>query len=514
MADLPKIGLVERRAVRIDVPAHWLDHHFQGRPVLPAVEAMQLLAFWVRDVRPSVHVRSIRSARFEKFLELPHAGASIEAFCDMTDLPDGAVQAALLTRGKTGPAGITRTRTHAQVTFAPAPLSIPAIALDMAAALTGSCFRVAPEHLYASLVPLGPAYRNISRPVHLSRDGALALLRDPGLPDPQTDRPLGSPFIADAALHAACVWSQRFAGVVAFPVGIQTRQIVDPVRPGETYIGRVFPLRSNDKALVFDIWILDARGRLCELLKGVRMRDVSGGGLRPAQWISATSADRHDVFTGSKDQTTMILIERDTVMPFADRCLTHREALRLEKMGPGRRNAFMAARLACKRLSRLVSGNTADTPARAIETLAEDGIRSICLTGTGHPPLDCSLAHDRRFAVAAAGPSIGVDVERPNARLNQAVHLFTSANERTLMRAVALDPHQSAVRIWSIKESVAKALNIPLADAWHRTEVIGIGVEQSALRIDAGAQVEAYHREVDGHVVTWVCAVPVSMPFI
>jgi hypothetical protein len=418
MADISKIGSAEeRQEVRIEVPVHWADHRFMDRAVLPAVEAMQLLAFWTRRFRPAVHLHSIRHAAFDKFLEMPPTGAAIQAFCDLTDLPGGAVQACLVTRGRTGSAAITRTRIHARVVFQPAPLSVPQVALDLAAALAGSCFNVEPERLYEALVPFGPCYRNIAKSVRLTREGALAWIHAPEYPDPQTDLPLGSPFVADAAFHAACVWSQRFDGIIAFPVGIAERRIVNPTLAGETYIARVFPLGREEEGLLFDIWILDQGGGLRELLEGVRMRDVSGGRMRPPAWIGAKPADQVDPGSGRKAGAVMTLIERDTLMPFAGRCLTDSESRRLADMGPGRRNAFTAARLACKRLSRQIGGKDATGPAHQIETIAPDGIHPICSSGE-KDPFYCSVAHDKRFAVAAtAEMPVGVDVERPMARL-------------------------------------------------------------------------------------------------
>lgn len=502
MADLPDIETVDRNPVHIEVPAHWADHRFMGKAVLPAVEAMQLLAFWTARLRPGTDCRCIGEARFDKFLELPPAGEVIAAFCDLADLPDGAVQAALVTRRKAGSAAITRTITHARLVFEPLRPLGAQTPLDMSAALAGPCFRVAPQPLYEHLVPFGAGYRNISRPLLLTREGALAVIRAPEVIDRQTDRPLGSPFAADAALHAACVWGQRFTGRVAFPVGIDERRIVNPTRCGETYIGRVFPVRTEQQGvLVFDILILDPNGGLCEQINGVRMRDVSGGRLKPPEWIATGLAEPLSA-TGC---LAMALIERDTLMPFADQCLSPRERQRIEHLGPGRSEAFLAARLACKRLFRTICGNDRSTPADEIDTLAADGIRPSLPPAAGKPPADCCVAHDGRFALAAAaGPSIGVDVEKTNGRLCDSLHLFLSQDEQALVRIAPLEPAAAAVRAWSIKESVAKALNITMAEAWPRTEVIRIGVEESGLRIDSGWPLKAYHYAVDDHVVTWV----------
>ena len=51
------------------------------------------------------------------------------------------------------------------------------------------------------------------------------------------------------------------------------------------------------------------------------------------------------------------IIELKTLMPFAEKTLAAREKKRFQKMGPKRKRSFLAARLACKRISRMLSGN-------------------------------------------------------------------------------------------------------------------------------------------------------------
>ncbi len=287
MGNLSKIAAGQRLAVSLAVPAFWTDHRFLGRAVLPAVEAMQLLAVHAAACRPNMNVARIRAARFDKFLEIPPDRHELTVYCDLADEADGSVRASLVTRMKSGSAGFTRTKEHVRVVFPPGSEDArePAPALDLAAALQGICFRVAPESIYAELVPFGPAYRNIVEPVLVTPEGALAIIQAPDRAAPQNSNPLGSPFVLDAAFHAACVWGQRFAGVVAFPVGIDRRLVRLPASAGERYTCRVIPVQVRQDLLIFDLWILDPSGRIREAALGVRMRDVSGGRLQPPQWV-------------------------------------------------------------------------------------------------------------------------------------------------------------------------------------------------------------------------------------
>ena len=139
--------------------------------------------------------------------------------------------------------------------------------------------------LYKDLVPFGPAYQNILDDLVVTEKGAVAYLQSSSAPAPL--QPLGSPFPLDAAFHAACAWGQRFSSIVGFPVGFEERIICRPTQSGGNYISRITPVRqaSDPLVLIFDIWIYTEDGQPCEAVRGVQMRDVSGGRLKPPQWV-------------------------------------------------------------------------------------------------------------------------------------------------------------------------------------------------------------------------------------
>lgn len=291
MGDLSEIGRTERRELVIAIPPHWADHRFQGRTILPAVEAMQLLAQQAARSHPAADVHTMKAVRFDKFLPLPPDRTEITAFCDLTPLEDDRLRAALATRVTAKTTTISRTVVHARVDFPYQPATPSNRSPEPVVVSGKEVFQVAPDRIYAELVPFGVAYRNIVRPLQLTRDGALATLRAPHLVDEQTASPLGSPFIADAAFHAACVWSQRYAGVVAFPVGIDRRIIRRPTQTGATCLAWIVPKETASTTLRFDIGISAPDGWLHEELYGVQMRDVSGGRLEPPDWIRSAETE-------------------------------------------------------------------------------------------------------------------------------------------------------------------------------------------------------------------------------
>jgi hypothetical protein len=274
--------------IPVDIPVHpyMLDHCFEGKVVLPAVEAMQVLADTVKGFRPDTDITVLTDAGFDKFLYIEPGITQIAAFSDIAVHENGDIAATLLTKSRSQKSAITRIKEHASLCFSLQPPELPEPPLDATATLDGRCFKIPVEKIYCDLVPFGPAYQNIRRQLLLSEYGAIAKTAAPpdhtGADSPEC---LGSPFVLDAAFHAACAWGQRYARMVAFPVKIEKRVIFKKTLPGTTYISRILPLRIKPDLLIFDIWIYDQKGHIFEAVTGVRMRDVSAGRLKPPRWI-------------------------------------------------------------------------------------------------------------------------------------------------------------------------------------------------------------------------------------
>jgi hypothetical protein len=261
--------------------AYLQDHRWNNNPVLPAVEAMEILAGAVENEEDAIDIGMIQGARFDKFLPLNPRG-EIELWADLTPEADGVIRAALKSKQR-GRRGIARTLTHASMCFGgEIEFSADNEATETKIGDTSVNFTPPPERIYADLVPFGPSYRNIKALTEVGTAGIRACLRAPSLGGPFR---LGNPFVLDAAFHAACVWGQRYADVVAFPVGIGERLIHFPCEAGRLYEGQIRVREQNPQRLVFDIDIT-CEGRRCEALRSVVMRDVSGGRLRPPAWLT------------------------------------------------------------------------------------------------------------------------------------------------------------------------------------------------------------------------------------
>ncbi|MCF8036742.1 MAG: polyketide synthase dehydratase domain-containing protein [Desulfobacteraceae bacterium] len=265
----------------IDVFPYLRDHVFESAAVFPAVESMQRLAAAARDLEAGLDVATLLDGAFGKFLVVGEEGA-IEAFVEFKNLGDERVCAALITRMRVAGSAMTRTREHARVCFVRSGMlsdnaEIPDFAESEAE------MRVPAGDVYRELVPMGPAYQNLAGSVQLCPAGASAEIRTPDIAE--ADGPLGSPFALDAAFHAACVWGQRYSGFIGFPVGFARRHVIRPTAPGQKYAARVLPAGSERGENIFDLWIFQAESGVFEIVRGLRMRDVTGGRKKPPGWI-------------------------------------------------------------------------------------------------------------------------------------------------------------------------------------------------------------------------------------
>lgn len=274
-----------RLPLKIRILPYLKDHRFEGRCVIPAVESLHLLADSVQSQWPDRDVRVMTDASFPRFLFIPEGDDHIEAYTEMQISGQGDLIASLLTLIPLPGGRMTRAKEHARVCFPKSRPDVDPLPFFVASRLDGPGFEITPIQLYQELVPLGPAFQNVSGDLHLTEHGATAHVR--AALHQQQPGPLGSPFPMDAALHCACAWGQRFAGIIAFPVGFAKRFIFQPIVAGEICFARIIPVRTQQESLIFDVWIYNIDGVPYEAMLDVMMRDVSGGRTKPPAWIRA-----------------------------------------------------------------------------------------------------------------------------------------------------------------------------------------------------------------------------------
>ncbi len=272
----------------IKIYPYLYDHHLEGKAVFPAAEALIELARAVKINFPQAAVNNLRGAVFSRFLSIPEEVKVMAASVNIEIDEANEIAAALFTSVKSKTGNIRRSVEHARVKFSGIQgRQLPEHPFRDFTKLEGECLNVTAAAIYSELVPFGKAYQNISGDLSLAPAGAQAHIS--GGNTESDDDLLGSPYPFDAILHMACVWAQRFTGVVSFPVGFAGRTIYQKTKKQITYLGRIVPVIFTRKPFVFDAWIYDLQGSVCEVITGIQMVDVSRGRMRPPDWIKATT---------------------------------------------------------------------------------------------------------------------------------------------------------------------------------------------------------------------------------
>jgi hypothetical protein len=281
---IPQINKIISVPWQMEIYPYLRDHRFEGKVILPAVEALIIMANAVKLKFPQTQITCLLRARFSRFLLIAPETNQQAISVDIENSGEGSIAAVLLTSTKSKKGAISRTLEHAHVEFGKADLSSRAMPPFRAVEkLEGQCISIPSATIYRELVPFGKAYQNIVGDLSVSPAGALAYLS--GGNYEADENLLGSPFVLDAAMHAACVWGQRFTDIVPFPVGFEKRVIYQKTRKEGSYLGRIVPVDVKKEPLIFDVWIYDLNSAICEIITGMQMRDVTQGRLRPPQWI-------------------------------------------------------------------------------------------------------------------------------------------------------------------------------------------------------------------------------------
>ncbi len=282
----PQINKENRYPSTIEVSPYLRDHRLEGKVILPAVESLIVLASVVKLHFRQMDINCLLKASLSRFLFITPETECLPVLVGIESVGNENITAVLLTSVKSGRNSIRRTLEHARVEF---PKEDPALSsagsFRVVEKLGGKSIRIPAPTIYRELVPFGMAYQNIIGELAVSPEGALAYLS--GGNHEADENLLGSPFPLDALMHAACVWGQRFSGTVPFPTGFEKRLIYQRTKRGGNYLGRVVPVKIDQKSLIFDAWIYDLDGAIYEAISGIKMRDVTQGRLHPPQWIKA-----------------------------------------------------------------------------------------------------------------------------------------------------------------------------------------------------------------------------------
>ncbi len=268
--------------VTLPVLPEWVDHAIQGKATVPVALLLDLMVRVASEqdiVSEANAPLLIRDAFFPRFLparEVPRCTFEIAFDAAAGESAKVGTRATLTSRIALA-GGISRTRTHLTLTLGGSSSPLPALP-----PIANDDIVLPADRIYAELIPFGPRYRNLRDSVRLSRAGGVGCVRSPAPAGSEPSR-AGCPYLFDGAMHLACLWGQRYAGVVAYPTGFSARALALPLAQGERRCV-VAPRSVESRSLVFDLWLTDENDRVCDTIAGLTMVPLAGGS-RPPDWI-------------------------------------------------------------------------------------------------------------------------------------------------------------------------------------------------------------------------------------
>lgn len=272
--------MATRSPIRIPVRPWFFDHHFNGQTIFPAVESMLLLAKFACDLNPGIQPSTMLDGKFSKFLAIAEGVEELSALIEFdTQYTDTGEQLCLKLLSKIQLKQMTRIQEHARITLLLKP---PALCAPLPVKLVPNSISIDSQRIYRDLVPFGRGYQSLCGRLHLTESHAWGELQAPNPGLQPMEEILGSPFPLDGAMHAACVLGQCIADFVPFPVGFKARQVLCPTRARKPYRCTVSAKSVSSEEILVDLVIYDAKDKTYEIVHDLRMRDVTGGRIRPA----------------------------------------------------------------------------------------------------------------------------------------------------------------------------------------------------------------------------------------
>ena len=319
--------------------------------------------------------------------------------------------------------------------------------------------------------------------------GASLRIKPPAIPGSRKIPVRLHPIIA--SIGAASAWAGRFRRHGGLPIFFSSKTTyMEPV-PGNEYYCRLIPRPGNK----FDIFICDERGTMIESVLGLELsrgRTVMAAAKDTAV-IADNLAGRGGFFT---------IMELEAISGFSRLSLSDDEKHRCGEMGETRKKNFMASRLACKSVTRKISGD-GFTPAHLINTIDPSGL-PVCPAGNKGKKYHCSVSHDSRFVVAAASQRrLGIDVEETTGRLLDTKKYYVPEGSAERITRSPLGELRACARIWTMKEAMIKAFGTTLHDVNSGSELIEIGEAKSRVQFRNGIH-SVMHHELEGHVISLI----------
>ncbi len=485
----------------LDPNAAWLrSHAVEGVPLLPAVVGLEWMARAAAALAPDARVSGVEDAWFERPLKVQpgrHIEAVVEAHADPRR--PGRIRCRLRSE-RINRRGTRVHQEHFRAVVRTAPAPAPQRAGRPALHL-GRLDHTGPEHaeIYEHLFHTG-VFRVLHRVRLVGPTGVVASGRPASLGlDNPADTGL-APLAVEAALQAAGLGSLLTERAQVLPHGVGSLKLhttANRLHAADEWVLRARALGHHQppgqpKVVRWDVDVLDGAGELLLTLRDLQLIEraaVAAEGL-PA---TAASVELVEIDVEQLGRPDALVVELDAELGPAEQ----RRAREISH--PGRRLEWVAGRLAAKELVRRHLRDRYGIAQRreGIEIATEPGGAPVAMLPSRPalapllPALSITHACGRAVALGQpateAGVRVGVDLTAVERRPASFAKQWLTEGEQALLAAAAEAGarDQRLAAIWSLKESVSKALGLGLQLASTELEV-------TALHPDGGAEIRLH----------------------
>jgi phosphopantetheine--protein transferase-like protein len=443
--------LIATRALSLMSDPWITDHSIDGKPVLPGVVGLEMMAAVAAMADPGHRYAGAADVAYKAPVKL-HGEAVTDVIISATP-GEGGVHCTL-SSSRTARTGRVIETEHFSATIlweAPTVTDLPPMGMPD--------HTVTAEEIYTRFFH-GPAFQVLTQATAATSDGLLVdgAVRHMGIAGGLQTIPL----VLEAAFQAAGLHGMMVNGVMALPQSIGAVVVHDSVRDDEPV--RLTVRKDGD---AYDVDVSGERGRVMSL-RGFQM--VEAGPLPPDH--------RFDPPKGGWTPAVIARIKSSGSAGGAKALLTEAERAEIAARGTPKRQADrILGRMAAKQAVSELTG--LDPQSFAIHN-RESGEPYAVASG-GEPMPHVSISHRDGEAIAVATPTgrAGVDLELVEARAPSFSETWFRSSERTMCKG---DPRRES-QVWAIKEAVLKALGTGMQLSPRDVEVLNVSKGRAEVRL-------------------------------
>ncbi|MEC8192296.1 MAG: SDR family NAD(P)-dependent oxidoreductase [Myxococcota bacterium] len=430
----------------------WIaDHAIDGKPVLPGVVGLEMMAAVAAMADPGHRYAGARNVVYEAPIKL-HGDAPTTVVVTATPA-DGGVQCTV-SSSRTARTGRVIETKH----FSATVVWVPTDAADLPP-MGMPDHPVSGDEIYARFFH-GPAFQVLNRVTGVTSDGLLAegAVRHLGIAGGMATAPL----VLEAAFQAAGLHGMMLDGIMALPRAIGSVDVCGSVRDDEA-----LHLTVRAQGSAYDVDVSTERGRVLRL-RGFEM--VQAGPLPPDGGFEPPA--------GGWSPAVIARVKAEDAEADASALLTDRERAVIAERGTEKRQSDRTlGRVAAKRA--LVQLTGMDPQTFRIENRASGEPYAVTLEGVELPHVSISHRDGEAIAIATSAGRAGVDLERIEARAPSFSETWFRVSERAMCQG---DPRRES-QVWAIKEAVLKALGTGLQLDPRDVEVLNIADGRAEVRL-------------------------------